>query len=157
MSAIRRERADVSSLRGGAAPTSSEAHAAQRRLVAVREHFAQHQPFRRAGGDVAQNLSQRALQRPGDVEENEDRGVADAVFEIGQVPLGYAGRARERLAGEATTRTQSPDALAERGEKRLPPPVRGFVGPGGRVRRRIFARGARGGDFGFGRRWRQIV
>ena len=98
MSAIRRERAGASSLRGGLAADElggREARPAQRRLVAVREHLAQHQPFRRLGGDVAQNLGQRALQRLRHLQKNQDRGIADAIFEIGQVTLGHAGGARQ--------------------------------------------------------------
>ena len=97
-----------------------EAHAAQRRLVAVGQHLAQHEPFRRSGGDVADELGKRALKRLSHLQEDQDRSVADAIFEIGQVPFGNAGRAGERLAGQSPTHAQSFRALAERGQKRLP-------------------------------------
>ena len=109
-------------LRGGAAAgqlQSREPHPPKRRLVAVGEHLAQQQPFRRLRGDIADKLGERALQRLSDLQENQDRGVADAIFKIGQVPLRNAGGAGERFAGQPPTHAQSFRALAERGQKRL--------------------------------------
>ena len=103
-------------------------HAAQRRLVAILQHFAQQQPLRRLGGHVAQQLRERALKRAGDLQEDEDRGVADAIFQVGQVPFGNVGRLRERFARHAAPRAQRLHPLAERDQERVLALPLGFAG-----------------------------
>ena len=61
------------------------------------------------------------MERARDLQEDEDRGVADAVLEIGQVPLGNLGRLGERLARHAAARPQAPHPLAERDQERVLP------------------------------------
>jgi hypothetical protein len=79
----------------------------QRGLVAVLQQFADQQPFGRGGGDVADQFGQRALQRTGHLQQHQDRRIADAVFQVGQVALGHVGRQRQRLAGHAAARAQA--------------------------------------------------
>ena len=45
--------------------------------------LAQQQPFGRGRGHVAQQFGQRALQRAGNLQQHQDRSVADAVFQVG--------------------------------------------------------------------------
>jgi benzoate-CoA ligase len=94
-----------------------DARAAQVGVALAAQRLAQHQPLGRAGRDVADQLGEVAVERAGDLLQDQDRCVADAVFEVGQVPLGHARGLGDRLAGEATTRPQEPDALAEGEQK----------------------------------------
>jgi hypothetical protein len=113
--------------------TDRDAHAAQGGLVAVFEQFAQQQPFRRTGGDVAEQLGERTLQRVGNLLQDQDRRVADPVFEIGQVTLGDRGRLRQVLARHAAPRAQGAGPLAQQREEG----IAGLVAVGARLVGRV--------------------
>ena len=98
-------------------PAERQPGAAQLGVALAAQQLAQHQPLRRAGGHVADQLGERAVERVRDLLQHQDRGVADAVFEVGEMPLGDARGGRDRLAGQAAARPQQPDALAQGEEK----------------------------------------
>ena len=54
------------------------------------------------------------------MEENEDRGVPNAVFQVCQMTLGYFGCLGQRLPRHAVARAQASDPLAERGQETAP-------------------------------------
>jgi hypothetical protein len=91
-----------------------DAHPAQRGFVALFEQLADHQPLGRARRHVAQQLGQAALQRLRHLQQDQDRGVADAVFQVGEMALGDLGLQRQRLARHAAARAQRAHALAQR-------------------------------------------
>ena len=113
-------------------PSSSPSATRARRsvgLVALLEQFADQQPFGRRRGDVAEQFGQRALQRLRHLQQDQDRGVADAVFQVGEMALGHVGgdasalRVMPRRARSA--RTRSPSATRN-----------GCLSPSARQRRR---------------------
>ena len=68
-------------------------------------------------GHVADQLGERAVERRRDLLQHQDRGVADAVFEVGQVALGHVrGRARPPCASGRGARAAC--ARARRGRAR---------------------------------------
>jgi hypothetical protein len=69
--------------------------------VAALQQLADKQPLGRRGRHVAEQFGQRALQRLGHVEQHQDRRVADAVLQIGQVPLRHVGGNGHLLARHA--------------------------------------------------------
>ena len=97
-------------------PRARGAASASSRLL---EQFADQQPFGRAGGHVAEQFGQRALQRVGHLQQHQDRGVADAVLEVGEMALGDAGALGQRLARHAAAGAQRAHALAQRDEERM--------------------------------------
>ena len=108
----------------------AQARAAQVALVAAAQQVADQQPLGRCGRGVAEQVGQRTLERRGDLLQDQDRSVAAAGFQIGQVPLGDVRRGSERLARQAAPRAQRADALAERdqqGRARLAVRFRGRV------------------------------
>ena len=122
MSAIREERPCASSPAPVRVPSISPTAIRTRRSVAssrFSKHFAHEQPFRRLGRHVAQKLGERALERLRHLQKDKDRRVADAIFEIGEMPLGDVRRQRQRLAGHAAAGAQCAHALAERDQERL--------------------------------------
>ena len=112
ISAMRRPRAGSSGA-GAEQLADGDAGAAQVGVALAAQRLAQHQPLGRAGRDVADQLGEVAVERAGDLLQDQDRGVADAVFEVGQVPLRHARGLGDRLASQAAARPQEPDALAE--------------------------------------------
>ena len=93
--------------------------AAQRRFVAILQHVPQEEPLGRQRGDVAQKLGEGAMERARDLQQDQDRGVADSVLEIGEMTLGDVRRLRQRLAGHAAARAQRPHPFAERDQERV--------------------------------------
>jgi hypothetical protein len=83
------------------------AHAAQRGVVALLQQLADHQPFGRRGGDVADEFGQRALQCARHLQQHQDRGIAHAVFQVCQVAFGDVGSQRQRLARHAAARASA--------------------------------------------------
>lgn len=77
------------------------------------QQVADQQPVGRVGGLVAQQLGQRAVERQGDLAQDQDRRVAMPGFEVGEVALGDIRGLRQHLARHAAPRAQPPHALAE--------------------------------------------
>src|SRR6186713_1423046 len=89
-SAMRRPSVDLPAARriedaGAEQLADGDAGAAQIGLALAAQRLAQHQPLGRAGRDVADQLGEVAVERAGDLLQDQDRGVADAVLEVGQV------------------------------------------------------------------------
>ena len=95
------------------------AGAAQVGVALAPQGLSQHQPLGRAGRDVADQLGEIAVERAGDLLQDQDRRVADAVLEVGEVPLGNARRGCDRLTGQPAARAQQANALAEGEEERI--------------------------------------
>jgi len=95
------------------------ASAAQVGLTLSLHQLTQHQPFRRRRGHVADQLGEGAVESRRDLLQDEDRRVADAVLQVGEVALGHARRQRDALARQAAAGAQQADALAEGDEKRV--------------------------------------
>ena len=93
------------------------AHAAQFSLAARAQHFTQQQPFRRGGGDIAQQLRQRALQSTGHLQQDQDRSIAFAIFKAGQMSFRHIGRHGHRLARHPTSSAQYTHPLSERDQE----------------------------------------
>src|SRR5205085_12059760 len=68
---------------------------------------------------VADQLGERAVERARDLLQHQDRGVSDAVLEVGEMALGNTGGDRDRLARQAAARAQQADALAKREQERV--------------------------------------
>ncbi len=62
---------------------------------------------------IAEQFGQRALQGQRHLQQHQHRSVADAVFQVRQVPLGHIGRLRQRLARHAAPSPQRAHAFAE--------------------------------------------
>jgi len=88
-------------------------------LRAAVQEFADHQPFRRDGGLVAQQFGQGGAQRQGHLLEYQHRDVANARFEVGEVALGDAGFLGQHAAGDAAPGAQEAHALAKAGQERV--------------------------------------
>ena len=93
------------------------AHAAQVSLAARAQHFTQQQPFRRGGGDIAQQLRQRALQSTGHLQQDQDRSIAFAIFKAGQMSFGHIGRHGHRLARHPASSAQYTHPFAQCDQK----------------------------------------
>ncbi len=99
-------------------PSSSPSATRARRsvgLVAVRRAARGSAAIRATRRRIADQFGERALQRLRHLQQHQDRGVADAVFQVRQVALGDVGApARQRpcascRGARAATRTRSPE------------------------------------------------
>jgi hypothetical protein len=94
-----------------------QAGAPQVRFGALPQQLADEQPLGRGGRHVAQYFRQAGLQGLGHLEQHQDGGVAGAVLQIGQVPLGHIRRQRQGLARHSPARPQVAHALTQGQQK----------------------------------------
>ncbi len=107
------------------------AHPMQGRFVPVFEQLAQQQPFRRGGGHVSDQLGQTALQRLGDLQQDQNGRVSHSAFQVGEVALRNVRGDGHGLARQAAARAQGAHPLSEcdqEGVARVP-----MGGPGGGI------------------------
>ena len=91
----------------------------QVRLIRLLKKSPDHQPLGRARGLVAQCFGQRAVECLGDLKEDQNRRIAHAVFEVGEMTLRDLGRDGKRLAGHAPASPKGAHAFAKSREKRV--------------------------------------
>lgn len=91
--------------------------AAQIVFSATAQQVSDQQAFRSGGGFVADQFGQRSAERIGHLTQHQDRGIAHAKFEIGEMALGNLRGARQGATGHAAARTKRPGPLPESHQK----------------------------------------